>query len=193
MPHSSHRTRSVGHSASLQQLPATRACGLKVVSHPTVHRRIGDLGGCNVFPITLPPLRHRKQDLPLLVRHFVRRYAEKYGKSIAAIPAHAMNAMEAHDWPGNVRELQHVIERAVILTRGAELAFDAGILDPAPGGPSGPPPIGTLEAAERSHILKALEACGWQVSGKAGAADLLGLRPSTLDFRIKKLGIKRPA
>ena len=83
----------------------------------------------NVFPITLPPLRHRKEDLPLLVQHFVRRYAEKYGKPIAAIPAHAMNALEAHDWPGNVRELQHVIERAVILTRGAELAFDAGILD----------------------------------------------------------------
>jgi len=147
----------------------------------------------NVFPITLPPLRHRKEDVPLLVQHFVRRYAEKYGKSIAAIPAHAMNALEAHDWPGNVRELQHMIERAVILTRGAELAFDAGILDPAPSGQLGPPPIETLEAAERAHILKALEACGWRVSGRGGAADLLGLRPSTLDFRMKKLGINRPA
>ena len=146
----------------------------------------------NVFPITLPPLRHRKEDLPLLVQHFVRRYAEKYGKSIAAIPAHAMNALEAHDWPGNVRELQHVIERAVILTRGADLAFD-GILDPAPSGQPGPPPIETLEAAERAHILKALEACGWRVSGKGGAAELLGLKRSTLDFRMKKLGINRPA
>ncbi|MGH8480028.1 MAG: sigma 54-interacting transcriptional regulator, partial [Gammaproteobacteria bacterium] len=79
----------------------------------------------SVFPITLPPLRSRKEDLSLLVQHFVRRYAEKYGKHIAAIPAHAMDTLEAHDWPGNVRELQHVIERAVILTRGAELAFDA--------------------------------------------------------------------
>jgi formate hydrogenlyase transcriptional activator len=104
-----------------------------------------------------------------------------------------MNALEAHDWPGNVRELQHVIERAVILTRGAEVAFDAGILDPAPGGPPGPPPIETLEAAERAHILKALEACRWRVSGKGGAAELLGLRPSTLDFRMKKLAITRPA
>ena len=147
----------------------------------------------NVFPITLPPLRHRKEDLPLLVQHFVRRYAEKYGKSIAAIPAHAMNALEAHDWPGNVRELQHVIERAVILTRGADLAFDGGILDPAPSGQPGPPPIETLEAAERAHILKALEACGWRVSGKGGAAELLGLKRSTLDFRMKKLGINRPA
>jgi transcriptional regulator with GAF, ATPase, and Fis domain len=86
-------------------------------------------------------LRHRKQDLPLLVQHFVRRYAEKYGKSIAAIPAHAMNALEAHDWPGNVRE----------------------------------------------------SARGWRVSGKGGAAELLGLRPSTLDFRMKKRGINRPA
>ncbi|MGH8566051.1 MAG: sigma 54-interacting transcriptional regulator [Gammaproteobacteria bacterium] len=147
----------------------------------------------SVFPITLPPLRHRKEDLPLLVQHFVRRYAEKYGKSILAIPAPAMNALEAHDWPGNVRELQHVIERAVILTCGAELALDAGILAPAPGGPPGPPPIETLEAAERTHILKALEACGWRVSGTGGAAELLGLRPSTLDFRMKKLGIERPA
>jgi formate hydrogenlyase transcriptional activator len=146
----------------------------------------------NVFPITLPPLRQRKEDLPLLVEHFVRRYAEKYDKSIATIPAHAMNALEAHDWPGNVRELQHVIERAVILTRGAELALDAGILDGAPGGAPSPPPIETLEAAERSHILKALEACGWRVSGKGGAAELLGLRPSTLGFRMKKLGITRP-
>jgi len=147
----------------------------------------------NVFPITLPPLRHRKEDVPLLVQHFVRRYAEKYGKHIAAIPAHAMNALEAHDWPGNVRELQHLIERAVILTRGAELAFDAGILGPAPSGQPGPPPIETLEAAERAHILKALEACGWRVSGKGGAAELLGLKPSTLDFRMQKLGITRPA
>jgi formate hydrogenlyase transcriptional activator len=147
----------------------------------------------NVFPITLPPLRHRKEDLPLLVQHFVRRYAEKYGKHIAAIPAHAMNALEAHDWPGNVRELQHVIERAVILTRGAELALDAEVLDPALSRQPGPPAIETLEAAERAHILKALEACGWRVSGKGGAAELLGLRPSTLDFRMKKRGIKRPA
>ena len=147
----------------------------------------------NVFPITLPPLRHRKEDLPLLVQHFVRRYAEKYGKSIAAIPAHAMNALEAHDWPGNVRELQHVIERAVILTRGTDLAFDAGILDPAPSRQPGPPPIETLDAAERAHILKALEACRWRVSGKGGAAELLGLKRSTLDFRMKKLGINRPA
>ena len=82
----------------------------------------------NVFPITLPPLRHRKEDLPLLIQHFVRRYAEKYGKHIAAIPAHVMNALEAHDWPGNVRELQHVIERAVILTRGAEARLRCGDL-----------------------------------------------------------------
>jgi len=104
-----------------------------------------------------------------------------------------MNVLEAHDWPGNVRELQHMIERAVILTRGAELALDGGILDPAPSGQPGTPPIETLEAAERAHILKALEACGWRVSGRGGSAELLGLKPSTLDFRMKKLGINRPA
>jgi DNA-binding NtrC family response regulator len=103
------------------------------------------------------------------------------------------SGLEAHDWPGNVRELQHVIERAVILTRGAELALNAGVLDPAPNRQPRPPPIETLEAAERAHILKALEACGWRVSGKGRAAELLGLRPSTLDFRMKKRGINRPA
>ena len=82
---------------------------------------------------------------------------------------------------------------ALILTRGAELALDAGILDPTPNGQPGPRPIETLEAAESSHILKALEACGWRVSGKGGAADQLGLRPSTLDLRMKRLGIDRPA
>jgi len=92
-----------------------------------------------------------------------------------------------------VRELQHVIERAVILTRAAELDFEAGSLEPGPTAQTGSPPIETLETAERAHILKALEASRWRVSGQGGAAELLGLKPSTLDFRIKKLGITRPA
>jgi formate hydrogenlyase transcriptional activator len=144
----------------------------------------------NVFPITLPPLRHRKGDLPLLIEHFVRRYAEKYGKCIAAIPARALSALKAHDWPGNVRELQHVIERAVILTCRAELAFEADFLNP--GNPPSAPRVETLEAVERAHILKVLEAAGWRVSGKQGAAELLGLKRSTLESRMKSLGITRP-
>ena len=144
----------------------------------------------NVFPITLPPLRSRKEDLPLLVQHFVRKYAEKYGKQIETVPQSIMTALYAHDWPGNVRELQHVLERAVILTRGAELAFEADFLDP--GNPPSAPRVETLEEIERAHILKVLEAAGWRVSGKQGAAELLGLKRSTLESRMKSLGITRP-
>jgi formate hydrogenlyase transcriptional activator len=144
----------------------------------------------NVFPITLPPLRSRKEDLPLLVQHFVRKYAKKYGKQIETVPQSIMTALYAHDWPGNVRELQHVLERAVILTRGAELAFEADFLDP--GNPPSAPRVETLEEVERAHILKVLEAAGWRVSGKQGAAELLGLKRSTLESRMKSLGITRP-
>ncbi|MGH8594466.1 MAG: helix-turn-helix domain-containing protein, partial [Gammaproteobacteria bacterium] len=147
----------------------------------------------NVFPITLPPLSHRKNDLPLLIQHFVRTYAEKYGKRIETVPARAMTALQAHEWPGNARELQHVIERAVILSRGAELAFDEEFLASAPAGQERPPRIESLEEAERAHILKALEMVGWRVSATGGAAECLGLKPSTLEFRMKKLGITRPA
>ncbi|MGH2395971.1 MAG: sigma 54-interacting transcriptional regulator, partial [bacterium] len=98
----------------------------------------------NVFPIILPPLRQRKKDLPLLIQHFVRTYAEKYGKRIETVPARAMTALQAHDWPGNTRELQHVIERAVILTRGTELAFDEEFFPSAPPGPGSPPHIESL-------------------------------------------------
>ncbi|MGH8524347.1 MAG: sigma 54-interacting transcriptional regulator, partial [Gammaproteobacteria bacterium] len=101
----------------------------------------------HVFPITLPPLRQRKKDLPLLIKHFVRTYAEKYGKRIETVPARAMTALQAHGWPGNVRELQHVIERALILTRGAELAFDEEFLASGPAGQGSPPRIESLEEA----------------------------------------------
>jgi PAS domain S-box-containing protein len=147
----------------------------------------------NVFPITLPPLRHRRKDLPLLIQHFVRSYAEKYAKHIATVPQQTLAALQAHDWPGNVRELQHLIERAVILTRGTELVFDEEFLGLASGQQKPPPRIASLEEAERAHILKVLEMAGWRVSGAGGAAERLGLKPSTLEFRMKKLGITRPA
>jgi len=103
----------------------------------------------------------------------------------------ALSALQAYEWPGNVRELQHVIERAVILTRGTELAFEEECLASTPA--DEPRPLETLlEDAERGHIQKALEAIGWRVSGTGGAAERLGLKPSTLEYRIKKLGITRP-
>ena len=145
----------------------------------------------NVFPIALPPLRARKEDLPLLIYHFARGYAKKYAKRIDTVPRSVMIALLAYDWPGNVRELQHMLERAVILTRGTDLVLeeDALVADDQPL----PSRIETLEEMERAHILKVLEATGWRVAGKAGAAELLGLPPSTLESRMKKLGIMRPA
>jgi len=146
----------------------------------------------NVFPITLPPLRERRQDLPFLIRHFVQSAARKYGKRIEHVPARALAAWQAHAWPGNIREIQHVIERAVILSRGAELAFEEASVGPAPPETAPRPLAETLEDAERTHILEALEAAGWRVSGRDGdAAQRLGLKPSTLEYRIKKLGISR--
>jgi formate hydrogenlyase transcriptional activator len=144
----------------------------------------------NVFPIALPPLRARKEDLPLLIHHFVREYAKKYAKRIDTVPRSVMIALLAYDWPGNVRELQHMLERAVILTRGTDLVLegDSLVADDRPL----PSRIETLEEVERAHILRVLEATGWRVAGKAGAAELLGLPPSTLESRMRKLGIMRP-
>jgi formate hydrogenlyase transcriptional activator len=149
----------------------------------------------NVFPIPLPPLRERKEDITLFVQHFVHRYAQKYGKRIETVPEQVLGAMYQYHWPGNVRELQHVIERAVILTQDSELAFDDCLKDSA----SLPTAVITndatdikpLQDVERAHILKALENSGWRVSGRSGAAEVLGLRPTTLESRMKKLGIRR--
>jgi len=142
----------------------------------------------NVFPIALPPLRARKGDLLLLVEHFVRRYASKYAKRIDTVPKRMVTALQDYDWPGNVRELQHVIERAVILTQGHQLAFDEGFLQTKTEPSSN---VITLEEVERNHICKVLEETGWRVSGKFGAAEMLGLKPTTLESRMKKLGITR--
>ena len=143
----------------------------------------------NVFPIPLPPLRERKDDLLVLVEHFVKRYATKYGKHIDTVPERMVTALQAYDWPGNVRELQHVMERAVILTQGHQLAFDEGFLHAKAAELSSR--VITLAEVERNHILKVLEDTGWRVSGKEGAAELLGLKPTTLESRMKKLGITR--
>ncbi|MGH8589456.1 MAG: hypothetical protein ACREXX_09025 [Gammaproteobacteria bacterium] len=125
----------------------------------------------NVFPITLPPLRERKDDIAPLVTHFVRKYAAKYGKTIESVPEPQLTALWSYAWPGNVREFQHVLERAVILTQGICLAL-AWFQEARPDSPASP--LGTLEEVERAHIVKTLEAAGWRLSGKDGAAELLG-------------------
>jgi PAS domain S-box-containing protein len=145
----------------------------------------------NVFPVRLPALRERKEDIPLLVGYFARKYGAKMGKRIETIPHAAIEALKAYPWPGNVRELENVIERAVILTQGAQLELGDWLpkTSTATVGLSVP----TLEELERAHILEVLERTAWRVSGEKGAANLLGLKPTTLEARMKKLGITRKA
>jgi formate hydrogenlyase transcriptional activator len=149
-----------------------------------------------VFPIALPPLRERRGDIPDLVRHFTQRLARRMNKRIETIPADAMAALCGYPWPGNVRELENVIERAVILTSGPVLRVpvsDLGaqsVVLPAASDP--PPRQGTLEAAEREAILRALDEASWVIGGGAGAAARLGIKRTTLQSRMRKLGIERP-
>jgi formate hydrogenlyase transcriptional activator len=144
----------------------------------------------NVFPIHLPPLRQRPEDIPLLVRHFAGQFARRMGKVIDTIPSETMDALTRYDWPGNVRELQNVIERAVILSSGPVLRVPLEDLRRSPVHPRDGVPQ-TLEEAERAHILKTLTETRWVLSGPKGAAARLGMNRSTLQFRMKKLGILR--
>jgi len=145
----------------------------------------------NVFPIAIPPLRQRQEDVPRLTRHFAMVYAVKMGKSIETIAEQAMVQLAAYRWPGNVRELQNVIERAVILSPGSRLELDDFVAAPVAASPTSPGR--TLERIERDHILSVLESVGWRVSGDRGAGQILGLKRTTLEARMKKLGISRPA
>jgi len=142
----------------------------------------------NVFPITIPPLRERPEDIPLLVAHFVRTFAERHGKAIEHIPRDVMIAIESHDWPGNIRELQNFIERSVVLTRGTELRAPVAELTSKKLPDTG---IHTLADAERTHIKAILRETNWVVGGRNGAAARLGLNRTTLIARMRKLGISR--
>jgi Nif-specific regulatory protein len=163
----------------------------------------------SVFPVTLPPLRERPEDVPLLAKYFVKRCAERQGREAPLLTAAALAELQAYSWPGNVRELQNVLERAVILARDGHIDPDLLYLDeprrPAAREMVSAPPItepsrsGRAPAtvirfseAERRAILKALENTGWRISGRGGAADLLGLKPTTLHAKMKRLGVHRP-
>jgi PAS domain S-box-containing protein len=145
----------------------------------------------NVFPVSIPPLRKRADDIPELVRFFTDKYARKVGRQIVSIPKAAMKALERYEWPGNVRELEHVIERAVITTEGRVLTL-ADRLEPLHDVREVETPLRDLAAMEREHIGRVLKETGWRIEGPKGAAAILKLHPSTLRFRIKKLGIRRP-
>jgi formate hydrogenlyase transcriptional activator len=140
----------------------------------------------DVFPVEVPPLRERREDIPLLSWTFVKEFSNSMGKAIDAIADDSMAALLAYAWPGNIRELRNVIERAMILTRGSTLHIKLGHPTLRPQTVHA---AGTLEEAEREHILRALERCGWRIRGPNAAAELLGVKPTTLESRIKKLGL----
>ena len=144
----------------------------------------------NVFPIKLPPLRERRDDIPLLVQHFVRKFAAQMTKEIDSIPDEVNDVLRLHDWPGNVRELQNLIERAVIMTQGGVLRPPLGELQQLTS-VNTPETICTLAEAERNYIIEALRQSGWIVGGQTGAAVRLGLSRTTLIYRMKKHGIKQ--
>jgi formate hydrogenlyase transcriptional activator len=158
----------------------------------------------NVFPITVPPLRERREDIPMLVRHFAQQFARRMKKNVENISTETMEALTRYDWPGNIRELQNLIERAVILSTRPTLDVPVAALNGRKVRPSlaSATAVGnlthgreaeTLEDADRRHIVAALERTNWVVAGPNGAAARLGIKRSTLQFRMRKLGIARPA
>ncbi len=149
----------------------------------------------NVFPVLIPPLRERTPDIPLLVRYFVQKYAQRMRKPINTISANAITALTEYDWPGNVRELENFIERAVIISRGTNLEPPLAELKQRAKSTALilPNALPTLEQAEREHILHALKEADWMIGGPAGAAARLGMKRTTLQSRMRKLGIIRPS
>src|SRR5271154_3288307 len=161
----------------------------------------------NVFPIQIPALRERPEDVPLLVRYFVQKFSQRLNKTVEYVPADAMDALAHYAWPGNVRELENLIERAVLLSPGKALRFPVSVLKSAgasnaaaaASSPASVPPsetagasISTLEEAERQHILRALRQTQWRIAGPKGAAALLAMKRTTLQARMRKLNIRRP-
>jgi formate hydrogenlyase transcriptional activator len=146
-----------------------------------------------VFPISVPALRQRIDDIPKLVRHFTELYAGRMGKRIDEIPEETMDALMRYPWPGNVRELQNFIERAVILSPHSVLRAPTSELEPLRESAQANIPMTGLEEVERDHILRALDATNWVVGGSNGAAARLGMKRTSLVYRMQKLRISRPA
>jgi PAS domain S-box-containing protein len=150
----------------------------------------------SVFPLAVPPLRDRPSDIPLLAQHFLERYSRRLGKRLDELAPEFVAELMSYSWPGNVRELENVIERAAVLSPGPVLnpagALERAVAERADDGGAPTPGLATLEEVERSHISKALANTGWTIEGSRGAARILGLNPSTLRGRMRKLGIQKP-
>jgi len=144
----------------------------------------------NVFPITIPSLRERKEDIPLLTRHFLLKYNTQFGKKIEAITERVIDSLMNYSWPGNVRELENVIERAVIISRASKLEIGDAI--PKTSVDTSEESVTTMADNEKTHILKILKLTNWRISGEKGAAKILNINRTTLEARMKKLGIERP-
>jgi len=162
----------------------------------------------NVFPVTMPALRERSEDVPLLTMYFMEKFARKLGRKITHVADETMSRLRAYSWPGNIRELQNLVERAVVLTKGTVLRIEKGVLlgsprvvpalgtvaaTPAPSPPTAEAqgPGASLQEVERQHIVAVLTETKWKIEGERGAARMLKLQPSTLRSRMKKLGIRR--
>jgi transcriptional regulator with GAF, ATPase, and Fis domain len=154
----------------------------------------------NVFPISSPPLRDRKDDIPYLVNHFCKKYSARFGKKISTVPKSVLDRLMAYDWPGNVRELENIIERGLIISKGSSLEIGdwlpASTIKGVPSSPinhqTSTSKIKSLEELERQHILETLTKTNWKIRGETGAAKILNLNPTTLEARMKKLSITRP-
>ena len=176
------------HQVDVRLVAATNRDLMKMVNRGEF--RIDLYYRLNVFPLSLPPLRERREDIPDLVAHFVDLYSRRMGKQIDEIPSETLSALSSYQWPGNIRELQNIIERAVILSN------DGVLPNPLPKAEAQdaivPPSTTTLRDSERTLILSALESVGWVIGGPKGAAAKLGVKRTTLIHKMQKLGISRP-
>ena len=185
-----------------ERLGSTRTIHVDVRMIVATHRDLGDMMRkeqfredlfyrLNVFPIEIPPLRERREDIPLLVNYFVSKLSQRMRKTITSVPEQAMEALTMTAWKGNVRELANVIERAVILTRGDELELPVGELRTPSDTGIGVSSPATFQQAESKIIVDALKAASGRIAGKGGAAERLGLKRTTLQNKIYRLGITR--
>jgi formate hydrogenlyase transcriptional activator len=181
----SNRTQRV----DVRLLAATNASLTEMVAEKKF--RIDLYYRLNVFPVVVPPLRERREDIPLLVRYFSNKYARRMGKQIESIPKEAMDALSHYTWPGNIRELQNLMERAVLLSAGSSLRVPLGEIVTG-SEESGVSRGNVLEQTEREQIVQALRESNWVIGGARGAAARLGLKRTSLAYKMQKLGISRP-